>query len=1176
MIKNFKFINNLVGWVVFAIAAFTYISTIEPTASFWDCGEFITSAYKLEVGHPPGAPFFMILGNFFSMLAFGNVSHVAMMVNIMSALASAFTIIFLFWTITHLAKRLLTKEGEEISMGQLFTIMGSGIVGALTYTFSDTFWFSAVEGEVYAMSSLFTALVFWAILKWENDADEKYANRWLILIAYLMGLSIGVHLLNLLAIPAIVFVYYFRKYDTSLKGILATAAIAIAILGTIMYIIIPGVVSMAFKFDLLFTNTFGMPFNTGSFIFLALLIGGLIFGIYYSHKKGKVILNTIMLGVTVIMIGYSSFALIIIRSTADTPMDQNSPDNPFALLGYLNREQYGDRPLLYGQQFNAPVTGYEEGNPTYAQINGKYVVIDKKVIRKFDSEYMTIFPRMYSEETSPNHVLGYKIWTGLQDKDLFLPMMDEKNEVVKDQAGNVVYDKNKPKAPPSLADNIKYFFSYQINYMYFRYFMWNFAGRQSDIQGDDGNVMNGNWISGIQFIDEIRLGNQSKITSEMKNNPGRNTYYFLPLILGILGMVAMYRKGTMGKKYFWVVLMFFFFTGLAIVLYLNQPPFQPRERDYAYAGSFYVFTIFIGFGIVLLVDLLKKYLPQLISAGIITAACTILVPGILAIENWDDHDRSNRYTARDFAYNYLSSCPPNAILFTNGDNDTFPLWYAQEVEGYRTDVRVINLSYLNTDWYIEQMKRKAYESDIVPFSLTYNQIMEGKRNVTYVYENPYIFLAERYQIFASELQPQYKLIFDRFFKLIEKSKLRELQPKDFELLTKGSSAISPLQFGGLINHLAQKESIDKFGLQPDSIQNIKKLTDAFLTTVAGKPVPVDMLIKFIGSDESSAKVDIGGEMQNYFPTSKLCLPVDKNKVIENNIVAKKYENQIVPMITWGLSSKYVFKNDLMVLDLLANNNWKRPVCFATTIGGEGYSGLQSYFRLNGMVYQLVPLFNKSNEYSQGAIVDADSLYHVLMNKFKWGNVEKPNVYLDENNQRLLMNMKNNFVRLSDQLIKDGKKDSALAVLNRCDSVMPNSKIPYNYYNLLIAEQYYKLKKDDKGDNIIKILAGKTLEELDYYFSLDANSLASVQDNSERTFAMVQELITSTRQYKRNDLDTKFSNQFIQIMETNLPFLANVKNMNKQNEAQFYQWYASISDNEKQLISLYAFLVKLQQ
>jgi hypothetical protein len=697
---NYKTLNTLTGWFVFIIATITYLMTIEPTTSFWDCGEFIASAYKLEVGHPPGAPLFMISAKVFSLLAGEDVTKVAMMVNSMSALASSFTILFLFWTITYFAQKIVRKNEAEYTNYDLIAILGSGAVGALAYTFSDTFWFSAVEGEVYAMSSFFTAIVFWAILKWERISEEKYANRWLIFIAYMMGLSIGVHLLNLLAIPAIVFVYYFKKYKTTREGIYKASAVAILILGAIMYGIIPGVVKVASWFELMFVNGFGLPYNTGVMFYMTLILGGVVWGIIYTTKHKKALANTIILSFTVILIGYSSFTMIVIRAIADTPMNENRPDNVFSLLSYLNREQYGDRPLLYGQYFNAPVED-QETKYTYVQKNERYEKIPMTNPEyKYSSEYSTIFPRMYSHQSS--HISGYKSWVNIKD--------DEKK--------------------PSFLKNLGFFFGYQINHMYIRYFMWNFAGRQNDLQGH-GDNLKGNWLSGIPFIDNLRLGPQDKLPPSMKSNKARNNYYMLPLILGLIGLIYLYQKRP---KQFVVVLLLFFFTGIAIVIYLNQTPYQPRERDYAYAGSFYAFAIWIGLGVIAIADWLKKLTPSTVAAVLATGLTLILVPGIMAKENWDDHDRSGRYTARDLAKNYLNSCAPNAILFTYGDNDTFPLWYVQEVEGFRTDVRVVNLSLLGTDWYIDQMKKKAYESEPVPFSFTSDKYEQGTRDILPVVE----------------------------------------------------------------------------------------------------------------------------------------------------------------------------------------------------------------------------------------------------------------------------------------------------------------------------------------------------------------------------------------------------------------------------------------------------------
>ena len=699
--KPFRKYNLIFGWLSFAIALTVYMLTLEPTVSLWDCGEFIASSYKLQVGHPPGAPLYMLLGRMFSLFA-GDTTRVAFMYNLLSAASSAFTILFLYWTITHLLKKIYIKKEEDHTFTNLTVVMGSAFVGAMAYAFSDTFWFSAVEAEVYATSSLFTAVVFWAILKWENIAHQKYANRWLILIAYLIGLSIGVHLLNLLAIPAIVLVYYFKKFTVTRKGIIYALLAAMAILGSIMYIIIPGLVKVASWFELLFTNQFGLHYNTGLVIYVALLLSALIYGIYRTqYVKKNVVLNTILVSITVIIIGYSSYATIVIRSLAEPPLNENRPDNVFALLSYINREQYGDRPLLTGAQYNAEVSSVEYKKKVYSldKEHNRYEVINKKPELEY-KEGKVLLPRMYSRDS--RHKQAYREFGSIDDPN-----------------------------DPTYLDNLEFLFRYQLGHMYMRYFMWNFAGRQNDVQGH-GNLLNGNWISGIKFLDEMRLGNQDQLTTEMKNHPARNTYYFLPLILGIIGLIFHYRKDL---KDFWVVMMLFVLTGIAIVIYLNQTPYQPRERDYAYAGSFYAFSIWLGFGVAGIFNYARKYMSGKMAAVLSVLVSLLGAPALMASQNWDDHDRSGRYTARDIARNYLESCDEDAIIYTVGDNDTFPLWYVQHVEGVRTDVRVVNMMLFNTEWYIDQKKYKAYESDPLPISMPNSKYRDGTNNSIYVREN---------------------------------------------------------------------------------------------------------------------------------------------------------------------------------------------------------------------------------------------------------------------------------------------------------------------------------------------------------------------------------------------------------------------------------------------------------
>ncbi|HLO58211.1 MAG TPA: DUF2723 domain-containing protein [Bacteroidales bacterium] len=1018
--KNYRLVNIIAGWVTFVIAAIVYLSTIEPSASFWDCGEFISSAFKLEVGHPPGAPFFMLLGRFFTLFAGDHLTRVPVMVNSMSALFSAATILFLFWSITHLAKRLIVRE-NEMTTGNLIAIIGSGLVGALAYTFSDTFWFSAVEGEVYASSSLFTAIVFWAILKWENVADEKHANRWLIFIAYMMGLSIGVHLLNLLAIPAIVLVYYFRKYPVTKGGLFKALGISVIILGGIMYVIIPGVVKIASIFELLFVNSFGLPYNSGVLFYGILLIGLIVYGLWYSVKKGKALLNTAILVVTVILIGYSSYACLVIRSAAETPMDQNDPEDLFSLLYYLNREQYGDRPLLYGQYFNAPVTGTKPGSPYYYKENGKYVENDFRIKYNYDSRFTTIFPRMYSSDDEGGHISAYIQWANLKESDLFQPRLDKNGQPVRNNEGKIVYDHSKARKKPTFFQNIRFFWKYQVGHMYFRYFMWNFSGRQNDIQANYKTEINkGNWISGIPFIDEARIGNQKSLPDEMKNNKARNRYYMLPLILGLAGLYYQYKKD---RNNFRVTMMLFFMTGLAIVIYLNQSPLQPRERDYAYAGSFYAFAIWIGLGVLAIYDGLKKVTPATSAATLATLSSLVAVPFVMGKENWDDHDRSERYAARDFAYNYLNSCDKNAILFTNGDNDTFPLWYAQEVEGIRTDVRVMNLSYLAADWYIEQMQRKAYESDPAPFSLTPDKYRSGKRDVVYII---------------------------------------------------------------------------------DRLSGYRSLRD---------------VIDFVASDDKQTK-SLPDVSQNvdYIPTPRFFIPVDTAIVLHNGMVPPSRAKDVLPQVAWELepNREYITKNHLMILDMLATNNWERPIYYAITVSDENYLNLSNYFDMEGLAYKIVPYRSEGDMFSKSGI-NTDKMYDNFVNKFKWGGVEKPGVYLDENITRMLGNFRNSFARLAMQLIAEHKPDSARKTLDKCLEVIPEEAVPMNIYNLLMVQGYYQVGDTVKANTIADKIKKNTYQQLDYFVSLGKEYNNYLMYEKRVAFYTLDEIRRMATEFKQPDL-----------------------------------------------------------
>ncbi len=1020
---NYQRLNNIIGWLVFLVASYTYLSTIESTASFWDCGEYIACAYKLEVGHPPGAPLFLLLGRFFSLFAFGDTAKVGMMINALSGLCSAFTILFLFWSITAFARKIIDKSGE-LTTGRMYAVLGAGAVGALAYTFSDSFWFSAVEGEVYAMSSFFTAITFWAILKWEREADEPHANRWIILIAYLIGLAIGVHLLNLLVIPAIVFIYYFRKNETiTRKGLIITGIIAVVILGGIQGGIIPMIVKLAAWFEVTAVNKMGLPFNGGTILYAVLLVGGIVFGLYYSTKKIKPILNTVILCFTVILIGYSSFIILVIRSQANTPMDENNPENAVNLLSYLQREQYGTWPIAYGQYFTAPVKSYEDGNPIYVQDekSGKYIISDprKGTIPVYDPRFCTVFPRMWSSQQ--NHVAGYRNWTNTRNyKKITInnPQTGETESVDK----------------PTFSENLKFFFNYQIGWMYSRYFLWNFVGRQNEIQGH-GNSSEGNWLSGIPAIDNMRLGPQVGLPDGADNNKGKNTLFALPLILGLIGV---YYQIVKDGKNAAVVGLLFFFTGIAIVIYLNQKPFEPRERDYAYAASFYAFAYWIGLGVLGIFDFLQKKMNQTTSAIVATGVCLLAVPALMAKEEWDDHDRSDRYIARDFAKNYLESCAPNAILFTNGDNDTFPLWYAQEVEGIRTDVRVVCLELLNTDWYIDQMVHKAYKSDPVPFSLTKWQYRQGTRDVV--------------------------LFHDRKIK----------------------------------GNISVKE-----------------------------------LVEFAKSEDKANQLEVqSGTFYNYFPTRNMSVPVDSATVVNNGTVPKELANRIVKSIDWTVQGNYVQKNDLMILDLLAQNDWKRPIYFAATAPASSYLNLAPYLQLEGLAYRLVPIKQESTEQQQETRIATDVMYDNVMNKFTWGGMEKPGTYLDDVFVRsCALNVRQRIAALATALIEENKKDKAIQVLDKCIEVTPEENVPYDGTIYSLAMAYYQAGATEKGNELAKKLFDNMERNINYYNKFKGRDKVAYTSDEERAQDIMERLIYFTNNFKQTKLSTEFEERYKNLLNS---------------------------------------------
>lgn len=1115
--KNFRKYNLITGWVLFIISSIVYLLTIEPTTSFWDTGEFITSSYKLEVGHPPGAPFFMILGRLFTLFAF-NEQTISVTMNVMSALASGFTILFLFWTITHLARKIMIQEESDYNRNKILAMMFAGAVGALAYTFSDTFWFSAVEAEVYATSSLFTAFVFWAILKWENIADEPHANKWLILIAYLMGLSIGVHLLNLLAIPAIVFVIYFRKYKITAQGIIASLLISVLILGAMMYVVIPGIVTVGSWMELMFVNGFGMGYHSGLIIYVFLLFGLIAFGIYYTYKKRLVLWNTFVTIFAVIAIGYASYGVIIIRSNADTPLDESNPDSAFSLLRYLNREQYGQTPLFYGNYFNAPAIERIDGKPIYYKDDGKYVKVENPDY-KYHPDFRGLFPRMWSEQD--HHIDQYMYWANMNESELFEPVRDNDGNPVRAQDGSFQFDRSRPAEKPTFAQNLRFFFRYQVGYMYLRYFMWNFAGRQNDIQGH-GELTHGNWISGIKFIDEARLGPQENMPDHLKENPGRNTYFFLPLILGIVGMFFHYKNEN---KDFWVVSLLFLFTGLAIVAYLNQYPVQPRERDYAYAGSFYAFTIWIGLGVLGLINYLTKNYKSVSAIFGVGVVSLVFVPGLLASQNWDDHDRSGRYTARDFAWNYLNTCEENAIIFTNGDNDTFPLWYLQEVEGVRTDVRVINLSYFTADWYIEQMATRMYESDPVKFGFNRQQYRNGSRDYVLFAQNTQTLVDEKYNSNRVFFENEYEELYNRFLDQAARSKLPAVAPKDYEELQKGYTEISPESFAGAVSRVGRRQA--ELGFNKEEVDDLIADIESFIERVDESHMPLKDAMAFLRSDDPSFR-----DGRYFFPGNKFLIDIDKDEVLATGILNEDQAERIVDQVRWELTGRRgITKNSLMIMDLLdqiSQDGWNRPIYFAITASRENFLDLEPYLHREGLGYRLLPATGAENDLFAGS-VNAERMYDNVMNKFRWGNVEDSTVYLDENNLRMLTNFRYTFASLANALLEEGKKDSALNVLDQCMELMPNDRVPYNAAIMPLIQVYYNLDQIEKANAIVSEFADMVDQELLYYEDL-MDSKPSKFQLSANDFQFAGRNLMSLYSISANFGQTELSDKVMEMIQ----------------------------------------------
>lgn len=1045
--------NKILGWTVFTIALLTYGLCVEPTASFWDAGEYISTSANLAVGHPPGAPFFQMLGAFFAMFAFGNTQNIAVMVNMLSVFSSAFTILFMFWTISIIARKLVVKNINDIGKNKAFTILGSALVGSLAFTFTDTFWFNAVETEVYAMATFIMSLLFWLGLKWEEDMDKPRGNKWLLVISFVIGLSFGVHFMGLLTIPAIGLIYFFKNYKkVTVKNFIIANIAAIAILLLLFKLILPNVLKFFGWMEVSLVNGLGLPFHSGSIIAFILVVAAFYYALTFTRKNNYVFANTFTLCILFIFIGFSSWIMLPIRANAGTTINENNPNNARELLAYYNLEQYGYNPFLYGPQFTDQFADldinnpYKDKKPKYEQDKklGKYVIVNNYKNADFNPnpDHETFLPRMWSQANAERYLDFMTVQVAVKSeffgKKELRQIVAEFNTDV--QEGYLTAEEQLEfikkfrqyitVSKPTMLENFRFLFEYQLGYMYFRYFMWNFTGRQDDIQGKYNN--NGNWISGIDFIDHFLLGvSQENLPKDIEGNKGRNTYYFLPFILGLIGMLFVAKKDL---KLFWVLLVFFLFTGLAIQVYTNVRPFEPRERDYSVVGSFYVFSLWIGIGVLSLYEGLKNYLKPKYTAPLVTSVCLLAVPLLLANQNWDDHDRSEKYTAQSMAKAYLDSCAENAILFTIGDNDTFALWYLQEIEKHRTDVRVANTSLLATDWYIDQLKKKAYQSDPIPSQLTHDKYKWGTRDA--------VLFQER-----------------------------------------------------------TKDTI-----------TIKKLID------------------FIALENEEVKVEMqSGQKYNTFPTKSIRIPVDKEAVLKNNIVPEKYAGEIVSEMYLKIKSDQLGKNHLLMLDIIANNNWKRPIYFS---GGSNdpaeFAWLKDYLQYDGIVYKLVPIhtpISKKNPFDMG-FIDTDSAYKKIM-AWDWGNSGSEDIYHDVETRTNAFSYRSSIARVTEKLIDENKVDKAEDLMDLAMEKMPVDK--FKLYTLVepFVDGYYRINKPEKARKVFNDLALMYKDHLNYYHTLPIEEQLYIAD----------EILTDLERYK-TIIITGIENKDINIIKHEIPYYLN--------------------------------------
>jgi hypothetical protein len=1098
-------IHIYTGWFLGILTFILYLFTASNVASFWDSAEFIATAVKLQVGHPPGAPFYILLARVFSVFSMGNSDISAFMVNLVSIVSASFTIVFTYYAIILLLQRIIKYPKTELNKAYFITIVAA-FIGSLSLAVSFSFWNAATEAEVYSLSLLLTSIIFWAVLKWDAETHNKYSIRWIFLIMFLLGISIGTHLLGLLCLPAIILLIYFKTYNLNWRTTIIAVILSIVSPIIILYLYIPLMLNIGKWIEIFAVNSLSLPANTGLIVFILSFFAFLGWGIYYSLKKRKKILHITLVSITMLSMGFSSYALVIIRSNANPPIDENNPENIFNLISYVKREQYGSSDFFYGQVFNSKAdkrSPYVEGKNIHRLTDSGYEVAGKKLEPNYLKRDLRFFPRMWSQQAE--HIPAYITWSGA-----------------------------KPEKVADFKHNLKFFISYQTDHMYLRYFMWNFAGKQNDFQGH-GTPLRGNWLSGINFIDKARLGISKKNLGPFKN-AGTNTYYFLPLILGLIGVFVQFKND---KKGFWVLLSLFIFTGFAIVVYLNQTPFQPRERDYSFLGSFYAFSIWIAIGtagMLMFINKLTKNRLIIATAGIITAA---FVPGIMLAQNIDDCNRSNQTLAEDLAYNILNTCAPNAILFTNGDNDTFPLWYLQEVKGIRTDVRVVNMSYLNMDWYIDQCKQKQYDADPVPISVQSDKYIANNRDYNLVNPNFLPFVDTIYAIYQKEIDRDFKLLCDKLMFTLDNSDFPELNPEAYKQVVNEFINIRPhvgnqrfLELRAFIMEITKTENIAGYNLRYDAAQNLSENMELFIQKQATFPLPLGAVLDFVFSDDDKNKINtlLFNKKTNYVPGQIFRFQVDANQLIETGTILPENIEYMVPLMQWKVDKDVFIKSDLIVLDIIRTNNWERPIYFVSTAGNRNYLGLEKYFTLEGMAYRLIPQITPLTSADHGT-TNPLKMYENITQKYQFNGINNPEVYLDENMRIIAMNMRNMFTRAARDLYFAEEIEKAKEIIDLSQTLIPNEKVPYDYFTVSLVHAYYRINHKRRARELASQIAQNMSERMEVMLSLDDKYQSAIDDEELRVLAVLQELKRLATEYEHKEYEKEITSIFNSNYET---------------------------------------------